>query len=162
VLNTDNGAGHPKGWKVEGRTDLGDAMKPISQSLLAGMGGEGLSMDTTFDTDHGHFMPEGIRSLDLWVDMSGYGKVHHKSSDTIDKLDPHNRNGEGFETDITYSDCPKQRGGPLRRSLMRRRAAQSTSKRVGQVSQIIHRVAAYQYRTCELCPSLVKRIRLAG
>lgn len=90
VLNTDNGAGHPKGWKVEGRSDLSDAMKPISQSLLAGMGGDGLSMETTFDTDHGLFMLEGIPSLDLWVDMSGYGRVHHKSSDTIDKVDAHN------------------------------------------------------------------------
>ncbi|HWN99694.1 MAG TPA: M28 family peptidase [Blastocatellia bacterium] len=89
VLNTDNGAGHPKGWKVEGRADLSDAMKPISE-LLAGMGGDDVSLETTFDTDHGHFMLEGIPSLDLLVDMSGYGKVHHKSSDTIDKVDAHN------------------------------------------------------------------------
>jgi hypothetical protein len=89
VLNTDNGAGHPKGWKVQGRQDLSDAMKSIS-SLLAGMGGEGLSLETTFDTDHGHFMIEGIPSLDLWVDLAPYVKVHHKSSDTIDKVDLHN------------------------------------------------------------------------
>lgn len=89
VLNSDNGAGHPKGWKVQGRRDLSDAMKPIS-GVLAGVGGDGLSQETTFDTDHGHFMIEGIPALDLWVDMSGYGKVHHKSSDTIDKVDAHN------------------------------------------------------------------------
>jgi hypothetical protein len=64
-------------------------MKSIS-SLLAGMGGEGLSLETTFDTDHGHFMIEGIPSLDLWVDLAPYVKVHHKSSDTIDKVDLHN------------------------------------------------------------------------
>jgi hypothetical protein len=35
-------------------------------------------------------MLEGIPALDLWVDMSHYGEVHHKSSDTIDKVDAHN------------------------------------------------------------------------
>src|SRR4030095_8436007 len=89
VLNTDNGAGHPKGWKVQGRTDLNDAMKSI-RGLLAGLSGEGLSQQTTFDTDHGHFMLAGLPALDLWVDMSHYGEVHHKSSDTIDKVDAHN------------------------------------------------------------------------
>lgn len=90
VLNTDNGAGHPRGWKVEGRTDLAAALKPISESLLMNLGGNGISQDTSFDTDHGPFMLEGVPALNLWVDMSGYGAVHHKSSDTIDKVDAHN------------------------------------------------------------------------
>lgn len=90
VLNTDNGAGHPRGWKVEGRTDLADSLKPISESLLTNLGGNGISPETTFDTDHGAFMLEGIPALDLWVDMTHYGEVHHKSSDTIDKVDAHN------------------------------------------------------------------------
>lgn len=89
VLNTDNGAGHPKGWKVEGRKDLEAAMQPISKTLLADLSGGGLSQETTFDTDHGHFMIEGIPALDLWVEMEGYGKIHHKASDTIDKVDVH-------------------------------------------------------------------------
>ncbi|HSE35753.1 MAG TPA: M20/M25/M40 family metallo-hydrolase [Blastocatellia bacterium] len=89
ALNTDNGAGHPKGWKVQGRADLNDSMKTIS-ALLAGISGDGLSQQTSFDTDHGHFMLEGIPALDLWVDMTHYGEVHHKSSDTIDKVDVHN------------------------------------------------------------------------
>jgi hypothetical protein len=90
VLNTDNGAGHPRGWKVEGRTDLADALKPISESLLVNLSGNGISQETSFDTDHGAFMLEGVPALDLWVDMSHYGEVHHKSSDTIDKVDAHN------------------------------------------------------------------------
>ncbi|MEK6324077.1 MAG: M20/M25/M40 family metallo-hydrolase [Acidobacteriota bacterium] len=90
ALNTDNGAGHPKGWKVEGRKDLADAMMSISNSLLEGLGAGGRSQEMTFDTDHGHFMLEGIPVLDLWVDRSHYGEVHHKSSDTIDKVDAHN------------------------------------------------------------------------
>src|SRR5919199_6168178 len=66
VLNTDNGAGHPRGWKVEGRRDVEDALRPISQRLLAGVSGDGISREVSFDTDHGAFMLEGIPSLDLW------------------------------------------------------------------------------------------------
>ena len=87
VLNTDNGAGHPKGWKVEGRKDLVPAMEYISQSLK-GLDGDDLSQEVTYDTDHGPFMLYGIPALDLEVDMTHYGEVHHKSSDTFDKVDP--------------------------------------------------------------------------
>ena len=90
VLNTDNGAGHPNGWKVEGRKDVEDALKPFSKALLTGLSGGGVSQQTSFDTDHGHFMLAGIPALDLWVDMKPYGEVHHKTSDTIDKVDAHN------------------------------------------------------------------------
>lgn len=90
VLNTDNGAGHPKGWKVEGRTDVENALRPISDTLLSDLSADGISQEITFDTDHGPFMLEGIPSFDLWVDMTHYGEIHHKSSDTIDKINAHN------------------------------------------------------------------------
>lgn len=87
VLNTDNGAGHPKGWKVEGRDDLKKAMQPWSDALLKDLNGGDLSTDTTYDTDHGPFMLQGIPALDLWVDLTKYFEIHHKSSDTFDKVD---------------------------------------------------------------------------
>ncbi len=87
VLNTDNGAGHPKGWKVEGREDLKKAMQPLSDGLLKNLDGGDLSLDTTYDTDHGPFMLQGIPALDLEVDLTKYFEVHHKSSDTFDKVD---------------------------------------------------------------------------
>ncbi len=87
VLNTDNGAGHPKGWKVEGREDLRKAMQPWSDGLLKNLNGGDLSLETSYDTDHGPFMLQGIPSLDLWVDMTHYMEIHHKSSDTFDKVD---------------------------------------------------------------------------
>ncbi|HEV2799922.1 MAG TPA: M20/M25/M40 family metallo-hydrolase [Pyrinomonadaceae bacterium] len=90
ALNTDNGAGHPRGWKFEGREDVQAAMQPISESLLAGLGGDGLSPELTFDTDHGHFLLAGIPALDLWVDMEHYDDIHHKPSDTVDKIAAHN------------------------------------------------------------------------
>ena len=33
-------------------------------------------------------MLHGIPSFDLWVDDVSYNTVHHKSSDTVDKVDP--------------------------------------------------------------------------
>ena len=90
VLNTDNGAGHPEGWKVEGRKDLRGAMQPISDSLLQPLGADDLSMEVTYDTDHGPFMLQGIPALDLEVNMDHYREIHHKSSDTFDKVDPLN------------------------------------------------------------------------
>jgi hypothetical protein len=87
VLNTDNGAGHPKGWKVEGREDLRKAMQPWSDGLLRNLGGGELSLEATYDTDHGPFMLQGVPALDLSVDMTHYFEIHHKSSDTFDKVD---------------------------------------------------------------------------
>src|SRR6202795_372183 len=87
VLNTDNGAGHPKGWKVEGREDLKKALQPLSDGVLKDMDGGDISMEATYNTDHGPFMLQGIPTLDLEVDMTHYMEVHHKSSDTLDKVD---------------------------------------------------------------------------
>lgn len=87
VLNSDNGVGHPKGWKVAGRQDLADALAPIEKKYLAAFGADGTSLEATFDTDHGPFYLHGIPAIDLWVDMSHYQDIHHKSSDTFDKVD---------------------------------------------------------------------------
>lgn len=88
VLNTDNGAGHPKGWKVEGRKDMRAALQPISDSLLKDFGGGEVSMEFTYDTDHGPFVLQGVPALDQLVDDSQYGELHHKPADTFDKVDP--------------------------------------------------------------------------
>jgi carboxypeptidase Q len=88
VVNTDNGAGHPKGWKVEGRDDLKEAMSTLGATYLRDLSAGGISMEVTFDTDHGPFMLHGIPALDLWVDDPPYEAVHHKSGDTYDKVDP--------------------------------------------------------------------------
>jgi len=88
VLNTDNGAGHPKGWKVEGRQDVKNGLQPISDALLKDIGGGGVSMDFEYDTDHGPFFLQGVPALDFWVDVTQYGEIFHTSSDTYDKVDP--------------------------------------------------------------------------
>lgn len=70
--------------------DVAEGLKPLSETILEGMGAGMISQETTYDTDHGPFMLAGIPALDLLVDESHYGEVHHKASDTFDKVDPHN------------------------------------------------------------------------
>jgi carboxypeptidase Q len=88
VVNTDNGAGKPRGWIVEGREDMKAALADMIPKYLKGYGADQVSMETTFDTDQGPFMLRGIPAFDLWVDDVPYNAVHHKSSDTVDKVDP--------------------------------------------------------------------------
>lgn len=87
VLNTDNGAGRPLGWHVNGRHDLRDAMRPIARSLRE-LRADGLSMDLSCGSDDCPFLLEGIPALKLWVDTAQYRRVHHNVSDTFDKVDP--------------------------------------------------------------------------
>ena len=87
ALNIDNGAGHPLGWKVA-RDDVRKAMQPISEGFLKELGGDGLSSIVDCGSDHCPFLLEGIPVLNLWVDTSLYSELHHKGSDTFEKIDP--------------------------------------------------------------------------
>jgi carboxypeptidase Q len=88
VVNTDNGATRPRGWIVEGREDMKAALAELIPTYLKGYGADQVSLETTFDTDQGPFMLHGIPAFDLWVDDVPYNALHHKSSDTVDKVDP--------------------------------------------------------------------------
>lgn len=86
ALNTDYGAGRPRGWHVVGGDDLRDAMRPIADRLRD-FGADGLSMDLNCGSDECPFLLEGIPALKLWVDTVQYRQVHHQASDTFDKVD---------------------------------------------------------------------------
>ena len=86
VLNTDNGAGRPRGWYVNGRNDLREAMRPIA-ARLGNFDANELSMDASCGSDECPFLLEGIPALKLWVDTDQYRQVHHQASDTFDKVD---------------------------------------------------------------------------
>jgi hypothetical protein len=86
VLNTDNGAGRPRGWHVNGRNDLRHAMRPIAERLRD-LNADNLSMDAGCGSDECPFLLEGIPALKLWVDTAQYRQVHHQASDTFDKVD---------------------------------------------------------------------------
>ena len=91
ALNTSLGAGHPVGWTIRGNNDLKTAMSPLSESLY-GLSGGGLKTEVKFEelSDWGTFLLAGIPTLDLWVDLAPYWEIHHKPSDTFDKIDVHN------------------------------------------------------------------------
>lgn len=88
VVNTDDGTGHPWGWKLHGRTDVRDAMQPISDALLRDYGAANLTTEFSYDTDHAPFLLEGVPVLDLQPSEAHYNEIHHKPSDTFDKVDP--------------------------------------------------------------------------
>jgi hypothetical protein len=89
VLNTDNGAGHVRGWKVQKRKDVQAALEPFATHLLADLGAATVDMAMTSDTDHFSFVQAGVPALDLLVDMTDYWTAHHMVADTIDKVDRH-------------------------------------------------------------------------
>jgi carboxypeptidase Q len=87
VLNSDNGAGRPRGWYVGGRDDLREAMRPISD-FLARFGADELATELSCGSDECPFLLEGVPALKLQVDLPPYREVHHKPGDTFDKVDP--------------------------------------------------------------------------
>lgn len=119
ALNTDNGAGRPLGWKVEGRLDVRQALSETTRDLLSGLRGAGLSDNVSFDTDHGPFLLEGMPVLDLWVEMDQYEAIHHKPGDTLDKVDRgHLTSGAVVVAITTYALA--QRAKPVAPRLDRR------------------------------------------
>lgn len=86
-LNTDNGVGHPRGWKLETREDTRSAMESLGREVLSQYSGGELMHEVDFESDYGPFVLQGIPTFDLWVDESHYEEIHHKSSDTFDKMD---------------------------------------------------------------------------
>ena len=108
VLNTDNGAGRPRGWYVNGRIDLRDAMRPIAEHLRA-LRAEGLSTDVSCGSDECPFLLEGIPALKLWVDTTQYRQVHHKASDTLDKVDSNSFRAGGAVVAVTTYAIADQR-----------------------------------------------------
>jgi Zn-dependent M28 family amino/carboxypeptidase len=85
-LNTDHGAGAPRGWNVDAREDAAKAMKPIAKALLAGLSATAIETPMECDTDHCPFWTRGVPALNLEVDESKYDEVHHLGSDTVDKV----------------------------------------------------------------------------
>ena len=87
VLNTDDGSGAPKGWQAQGRPDVEAALAPIAARWLAGLGGGGVSRESSGNSDHTPFLAAGVPALNLWVDTSHYSEIHHLPTDTIDRVD---------------------------------------------------------------------------
>ncbi|UWZ85383.1 M20/M25/M40 family metallo-hydrolase [Occallatibacter riparius] len=93
VFITDTGASAPTGWYVYGRDDerkMLEALKPQLSALdAAGISDDGRF---TFATDHGPFLVQGVPAFVLWTPFEEYHKIHHKPSDTFDKVNQRDLN----------------------------------------------------------------------
>ena len=91
-LNTDGGTGRVLGWTAPGRADLSSAMRPLASAMLTDLGSTALdgSLQYAFHSDVGSFILAGVPSLDLNPDDTEYEEVHHKTTDTIARVNRRN------------------------------------------------------------------------
>jgi len=110
VFITDTGSEPPKGWYTFGRDDENSALAPLTQTLES-LDAAGTSDDGrfTFSTDHGPFLIHGVPSFVLWTPVEAYMQLHHKPSDTFDKVDHRDLNLGAAVVGITalaFADSP--------------------------------------------------------
>ena len=87
VINTDSGAQQPLGLQLNGRQDLEAATKALLKPL-APLGGDHISLDADFDSDHESFMVAGVPAYELLVERGDYDVRHHTIVDTFEKIHP--------------------------------------------------------------------------
>jgi hypothetical protein len=87
VLIMDAGPQSPLGFQLHGRADL-EASARKTLVPLTSLGAAGVSLDATFDQDHGPFVAVGIPAFTLHVEPGEYDIHHHAITDTFDKVDP--------------------------------------------------------------------------
>jgi len=93
VFITDSGADPPQGWDVFGREDEAAALNRLAP-VLSALDATGISNrgGLAFATDHGPFLIHGVPSFMLWTSGEKYRALHHKPSDTFDKVDARDLN----------------------------------------------------------------------
>jgi carboxypeptidase Q len=93
VFVTDTGSEPPKGWYVFGRDDEKQSLAVI-KPLLSSLGAADTTDDAQyiFDTDNGAFTIHGVPSYVLWTGTDKYLDLHHKPSDTFDKVNQRDLN----------------------------------------------------------------------
>lgn len=87
VFVTDTGSEPPLGWLTFGSQQESQALAAI-HPLLDSLGAGGISNEGryTFSTDEGPFLVQGVPSFVLWTGTDKYMDLHHKPSDTFDKV----------------------------------------------------------------------------
>ncbi|HTR03022.1 MAG TPA: M20/M25/M40 family metallo-hydrolase [Thermoanaerobaculia bacterium] len=88
VLIMDEGAQAPRGFAIQGRTDL-DAAAKARLAAVAALGAGGVSLDASFDQDHAPFVAAGVPAFTLWVDAGDYDTRHHAAIDTFENVNLH-------------------------------------------------------------------------
>ena len=89
VLNADAGTGRMIGWTAPGRDDMVRAVRTLAGSVLdeIGAGTFDDSLRYAFQSDGAPFVLAGIPTLDLNADDTRYEDIHHKATDTIERVD---------------------------------------------------------------------------
>jgi hypothetical protein len=87
VVIMDSGAQMPRGLKIHGRADVEAAARAVL-APLSPLGASEVSLEASFDMDHGPFLAAGLPVFTLWVHEGEYDTHHHAVSDTFDKVDP--------------------------------------------------------------------------
>jgi len=88
VFVSDSGGEAPKGWFTFGREDEAQALaayKPVLGPLDAAETND--DGHYIFQTDEAPFLVHGVPSFVLWTAFDKYMTLHHKPSDTFDKVD---------------------------------------------------------------------------
>jgi hypothetical protein len=89
ALNSDAGSGRLIGWTAPDRADVAAAVRPLLQPLQRAVGR--IVFDTStryaFQSDGAAFIRAGIPVLDLNADDSHYEEIHHKTTDTLERVD---------------------------------------------------------------------------
>ena len=88
-LNSDAGTGKLIGWTSPGRDDMVRAVRALTGNVLQelGAGTFDQSLRYAFQSDGAPFVLAGIPILDLNADDTKYEDIHHKASDTIERVD---------------------------------------------------------------------------
>jgi carboxypeptidase Q len=110
VFVSDSGAEAPKGWFTFDRDDESKALAPLAP-LLSSIDAAGTTNEGryTFETDEAPFLVRGVPSFVLWTATEKYELLHHKPSDTFDKVDQRDLNLGVAVVGITaysFADAP--------------------------------------------------------
>ena len=111
VFMTDSGGEAPKGWFTFGREDETKALAPY-RPLLSALDAAGTSDDGhyIFQTDEAPFLVRGVPAFVLWTAFDKYMTLHHKPSDTFDKVDHRDLNLGAAVVGVTayaFADAPE-------------------------------------------------------
>ena len=111
VFVTDSGGEAPKGWFTYGRDDETKALAAY-KPLLSGLDAAGTNDDGhfIFQTDEAPFLVRGVPAFVLWTAFDKYMTLHHKPSDTFDKVDQRDLNLGAAVVGVTayaFADAPE-------------------------------------------------------
>lgn len=91
ALESDLGADHPTGFYYQGKPELGDWLRPVSQ-VLEPIGAEYLQASPETGEDIGVLTERGVPGFAPIQDSRTYFNYHHTAADTFDKVNPRHLN----------------------------------------------------------------------